>query len=161
MSEKYKCKSTNDCLLLQIQEVKMHCRFQAAIYLLFLVRLVLVDRVGNMFPQGRQVLPNLMAYYGWQVPIANGSFEDYLLKKKNIKNVLKKEGLWENMIILSCFFPFPFSLQTRSNSVFSGKAAISLRNGHHAESWKSSKQQSLQERSEKIKVILTTKTFRS
>lgn len=40
---------------------------------------------------------------------------------------------------------------TQANSVFSGKAAVSLRNGHHAESWKSSKQQSLQERSEKIK----------
>ncbi|XP_076585657.1 zinc transporter ZIP13 [Chaetodon auriga] len=40
---------------------------------------------------------------------------------------------------------------TQSNSVFSGKAVVSLRNGHHAESWKSSKQQSLQERSEKIK----------
>ncbi|XP_026176131.1 zinc transporter ZIP13 isoform X2 [Mastacembelus armatus] len=43
------------------------------------------------------------------------------------------------------------SAQTQSNSVFSGKAVVSLRNGHHAESCKSSKQQSLQERSEKIK----------
>ncbi|XP_047437478.1 zinc transporter ZIP13 isoform X2 [Mugil cephalus] len=40
---------------------------------------------------------------------------------------------------------------TQANSVLGGKAAVSLRNGHHAESWKSSKQQSLQERSEKIK----------
>ncbi|XP_026234671.1 zinc transporter ZIP13 [Anabas testudineus] len=40
---------------------------------------------------------------------------------------------------------------THSNSVFSGKAGLPLKNGHHAESWKSSKQQSLQERSEKIK----------
>lgn len=39
----------------------------------------------------------------------------------------------------------------QSNSVFTEKAVASLRNGHHAESWKSSKQQSLQERSEKIK----------
>ncbi|XP_069553773.1 zinc transporter ZIP13 isoform X1 [Brachyistius frenatus] len=44
-----------------------------------------------------------------------------------------------------------FNSATQSNSVFSGKAAVSLRNGHHAESWKSSKQQSLQKRSEKIK----------
>ncbi|KAM9366915.1 zinc transporter ZIP13 [Symphorus nematophorus] len=43
-----------------------------------------------------------------------------------------------------------FNSATQSNSVFSGKP-VSLRNGHHAESWKSSKQQSLQERSEKIK----------
>ncbi|XP_067352410.1 zinc transporter ZIP13 isoform X2 [Channa argus] len=43
------------------------------------------------------------------------------------------------------------NLATQSNSVFSGKTAVSIRNGHHAESWKSSKQQSLQERSEKIK----------
>ncbi|XP_029001058.1 zinc transporter ZIP13 [Betta splendens] len=43
-----------------------------------------------------------------------------------------------------------FNSATHSNSVFSGKAAIE-RNGHHAESWKSSKPQSLQERSEKIK----------
>ncbi|XP_058485565.1 zinc transporter ZIP13 [Solea solea] len=40
---------------------------------------------------------------------------------------------------------------TQSNSVFSEKAAVSRRNGHCAESWKSSKQQSLQERSAKIK----------
>lgn len=40
---------------------------------------------------------------------------------------------------------------TQSNSVFNEKEVVSLRNGHHAESWKSSKQQSLQERSEKIK----------
>ncbi|XP_056269075.1 zinc transporter ZIP13 [Pseudoliparis swirei] len=39
---------------------------------------------------------------------------------------------------------------SESISVFSGKASASLKNGHHAESWKSSKQ-SLQERSEKIK----------
>uniref|UniRef100_A0A8C6S779 Zinc transporter ZIP13 n=1 Tax=Neogobius melanostomus TaxID=47308 RepID=A0A8C6S779_9GOBI len=36
-------------------------------------------------------------------------------------------------------------------SVFSGKTEVSLQNGHHTESWKSSKQQSLQETSEKIK----------
>ncbi|XP_054469172.1 zinc transporter ZIP13 [Anoplopoma fimbria] len=41
---------------------------------------------------------------------------------------------------------------SQSISAFSGKAAASLKNGHHAESWKSSKQQSLQERSEKIKI---------
>ncbi|XP_074472104.1 zinc transporter ZIP13 [Sebastes fasciatus] len=40
---------------------------------------------------------------------------------------------------------------SQSISAFSGKAVASLKNGHHAESWKSSKQQSLQERSEKIK----------
>ncbi|KAM7406047.1 hypothetical protein PAMP_000451 [Pampus punctatissimus] len=40
---------------------------------------------------------------------------------------------------------------TQSNSVFSGKSVLSLSNGHHAEAWKSSKQQSLPERSEKIK----------
>ncbi|XP_070689267.1 zinc transporter ZIP13 isoform X2 [Pempheris klunzingeri] len=44
-----------------------------------------------------------------------------------------------------------FNSATQSNSVFSGKAVLSLTNGHHAESWKSSKQLSLQERSEKIK----------
>lgn len=44
-----------------------------------------------------------------------------------------------------------FNSATQSNSVFTEKAVASLRNGHHAESWKSSKQQSLQERSEKIK----------
>nr|XP_020462454.1 zinc transporter ZIP13 isoform X1 [Monopterus albus]XP_020462471.1 zinc transporter ZIP13 isoform X1 [Monopterus albus] len=43
------------------------------------------------------------------------------------------------------------SAQTQSNSVFSGKTVLSLRNGLHAESWKSSRQQSLQEKSEKIK----------
>uniref|UniRef100_A0A3Q3XHU9 Zinc transporter ZIP13 n=1 Tax=Mola mola TaxID=94237 RepID=A0A3Q3XHU9_MOLML len=37
------------------------------------------------------------------------------------------------------------------NSVLSGKADVSCKNGHHAESWKSSKQQSLHESSEKIK----------
>lgn len=45
-----------------------------------------------------------------------------------------------------------FNSATQPNSVFSGKAVVSLSNGHHAESWKSSKQQSLQERSEKIKM---------
>ncbi|XP_049922059.1 LOW QUALITY PROTEIN: zinc transporter ZIP13 [Epinephelus moara] len=45
-----------------------------------------------------------------------------------------------------------FNSASQSNSAFSGKAVASLRNGHHAESWKSSKQQSLQERSEKIKI---------
>lgn len=40
---------------------------------------------------------------------------------------------------------------SQSISAFSGKASASVRNGHHAEAWKSSKQQSLQERSEKIK----------
>ncbi|XP_070760279.1 zinc transporter ZIP13 [Enoplosus armatus] len=44
-----------------------------------------------------------------------------------------------------------FNSATQSDSVFSGNAVASLRNGHHADSWKSSKQQSLQERSEKIK----------
>ncbi|KAM9409028.1 zinc transporter ZIP13 [Pholidichthys leucotaenia] len=44
-----------------------------------------------------------------------------------------------------------FNSAMQPNSVFSGKAVVSLRNGLHAESWKSSKQQSLQERSEKIK----------
>ncbi|KAK5874063.1 hypothetical protein PBY51_019043 [Eleginops maclovinus] len=38
-----------------------------------------------------------------------------------------------------------------SDAAPSGKAVASLRNGHHADSWKSSKQQSLQERSDKIK----------
>ncbi|XP_034536430.1 zinc transporter ZIP13 [Notolabrus celidotus] len=40
---------------------------------------------------------------------------------------------------------------TQTNATVSGKPVVSLRNGHHAESWKSSKQQSRQERSEKIK----------
>ncbi|XP_078103531.1 zinc transporter ZIP13 [Sander vitreus] len=40
----------------------------------------------------------------------------------------------------------------QSNSAFSGKAVATLKTVHHAESWKSSKQQSLQERSEKIKI---------
>lgn len=67
----------------------------------------------------------------------------------------------DNVLIFHHFFFFLFAPQTESNSVFSGKAAVSLRNGLHAESWKSSKQPSLQERSEKIKVMLTTKTFSS
>ncbi|XP_072236810.1 zinc transporter ZIP13 [Leuresthes tenuis] len=45
-----------------------------------------------------------------------------------------------------------FNLSTQSSSAFSGKAVASLNNGHHTESWKSSKQQSLQDRSEKIKI---------
>uniref|UniRef100_A0A8D3BIX9 Zinc transporter ZIP13 n=1 Tax=Scophthalmus maximus TaxID=52904 RepID=A0A8D3BIX9_SCOMX len=45
-----------------------------------------------------------------------------------------------------------FNCPAPSNSVFSEKAVVSLKNGHHAESWKSSKQQSVQGRSEKIKV---------
>ncbi|XP_030269855.1 zinc transporter ZIP13 [Sparus aurata] len=44
-----------------------------------------------------------------------------------------------------------FNSAMQSNSVFSAKAMTSLTNGHHAESWKSSKQQTLPERSEKIK----------
>ncbi|XP_029937147.1 zinc transporter ZIP13 isoform X1 [Myripristis murdjan] len=45
-----------------------------------------------------------------------------------------------------------FNSTTMSSAVFSGKAVESLKNGHHAESWKSSKPQiSLQEGSEKIK----------
>ncbi|KAM3625012.1 uncharacterized protein V6R79_005593 [Siganus canaliculatus] len=43
------------------------------------------------------------------------------------------------------------NFNSASNSVFSGKAVASLKNGHHAESWKSTKQQNLPERSEKIK----------
>lgn len=52
---------------------------------------------------------------------------------------------------VSIFFLLP--PQTQPNSVLSGKADVSCKNGHHAESWKSSKQQSLHESSEKIKVI--------
>ncbi|KAM4593525.1 zinc transporter ZIP13 isoform 1-T2 [Odontesthes bonariensis] len=44
-----------------------------------------------------------------------------------------------------------FNLSTQSSSTFSGKGVTSLKNGHHTESWKSSKQ-SLQDRSEKIKI---------
>ncbi|XP_074523117.1 zinc transporter ZIP13 [Halichoeres trimaculatus] len=44
-----------------------------------------------------------------------------------------------------------FNTPTQTNAALSGKPVVSLGNGHHAESWKSSKQQSLQERSEKIK----------
>nr|XP_046245140.1 LOW QUALITY PROTEIN: zinc transporter ZIP13 [Scatophagus argus] len=44
-----------------------------------------------------------------------------------------------------------FNSATHSNSVFTGKPVVSLINGHHAESWKSSKQQNLQEGSGKIK----------
>lgn len=51
-----------------------------------------------------------------------------------------------------CSSFLPYTPQAQSNSVLSGKAEVSLRNGHHAESWKSTKQQSLNERSEKIKV---------
>lgn len=61
------------------------------------------------------------------------------------------------MFIFALFF-FLFPSQ-RSEAASHGKAAASLRNGHPAESWKSSKHQSLQGRSEKIKVLLTTKTF--
>lgn len=39
----------------------------------------------------------------------------------------------------------------QSIPVFCGKTEVSLQNGHHTESWKSSKQRSLQETSEKIK----------
>lgn len=61
-------------------------------------------------------------------------------------------------ILVLFLFPF-FPPQTPSNSVFGEKAVASLRNGHHAESWKSSKQQSLPERSEKIKVKLTNRNM--
>ncbi|XP_017295831.1 zinc transporter ZIP13 isoform X2 [Kryptolebias marmoratus] len=44
-----------------------------------------------------------------------------------------------------------FNLSMQSNSAFCVKAEASLKNGHCAESWKSSEQQSLQDRAEKIK----------
>ncbi|XP_061598235.1 zinc transporter ZIP13 isoform X2 [Cololabis saira] len=44
-----------------------------------------------------------------------------------------------------------FNLSTRSDSAVSGKTVASLRNGHHAEPQRASKQHSLQCRSEKIK----------
>ena len=49
------------------------------------------------------------------------------------------------------FFFFPPQAPPYS-SVLSGKTEVLLQNGHHADSWKPSKQQSLQERSEKIRV---------
>lgn len=42
------------------------------------------------------------------------------------------------------------------SSVLNGKTEVLLQNGHHADSWRSSKQQSLQERSEKIRVKTRT-----
>lgn len=57
--------------------------------------------------------------------------------------------------------PPPPPPQTEANSVLSEKAEVSLKNGHHAESWKSSKQQSMHERSEKIKVMQKTQTISS
>ncbi|KAJ0056605.1 hypothetical protein NL108_010538, partial [Boleophthalmus pectinirostris] len=46
---------------------------------------------------------------------------------------------------------FEFQLCKQSISVFSGKTEVSLQNGHHTESWKSSKQLSLQQTPQKIK----------
>ncbi|CAJ1049766.1 zinc transporter ZIP13 isoform X3 [Xyrichtys novacula] len=45
-----------------------------------------------------------------------------------------------------------FNTHTQTNAALSGKPVVSLGNGLHAESWKSSKQPSLQERSDKIKM---------
>lgn len=86
------------------------------------------------------------------------------------QNHYMTQGLWVIIGLLSFLFlekmfpdqdscedPVPpsglcFNSTTSSSSVFSGKAVESLKNGHHAESWKSSKPQiSLQEGSNKIK----------
>lgn len=85
-------------------------------------------------------------------------------------NHYTKQGLWVIVgllafLILEKMFPdqdskedpttesdLNFNTHTQANAALSGKPVKSLRNGHHAEPWKSSKQQeSLQERSEKIK----------
>uniref|UniRef100_A0A665WR01 Zinc transporter ZIP13 n=2 Tax=Echeneis naucrates TaxID=173247 RepID=A0A665WR01_ECHNA len=86
------------------------------------------------------------------------------------QNHYKTQGLWVIVgllafLLLEKIFPDQDSHEdptsksdlncnsaTQSISFFSEKAVASLRNGHHAESWKSSKQQSLQKRSEKIKI---------
>ncbi|MEQ2186285.1 hypothetical protein GOODEAATRI_027064, partial [Goodea atripinnis] len=55
---------------------------------------------------------------------------------------------------LTCTVKVKLCFSPQSNSAFSIKAETqkrTLRNGHHAESWKSFKQQSLQDSSEKIK----------
>ena len=80
----------------------------------------------------------------------------YRLFIKMMMIVMWKRGRTQS--VHCSFVLLPSSLQAQSNSVFGEKAVVSLRNGHHAESWKSSKQQSLQERSGKIKVMLKTKT---
>lgn len=75
------------------------------------------------------------------------------------------QGLWViggllAFLLLEKMFPDEDSLTPHSDlnfnskqsvPVFSGKTEVSLQNGHHTESWKSSKQRSLQETSEKIK----------
>ncbi|XP_026176132.1 zinc transporter ZIP13 isoform X3 [Mastacembelus armatus] len=107
--------------------------------------------LGDVF---LHLLPEAWALYGYSA----GKKRHYMI-----------QGLWViagllAFLVLEKMFPdedchenptsksdLNFNSATQSNSVFSGKAVVSLRNGHHAESCKSSKQQSLQERSEKIK----------
>lgn len=85
----------------------------------------------------------------------------FLVRLRGVNGILLVAAVTVVHVQTMCSSFLPYSPQTQSNSVLSGKAEVSLRNGHHAESWKSSKQQSLNERSEKIKVMLTTKTFSS
>nr|XP_029132921.1 zinc transporter ZIP13 isoform X2 [Labrus bergylta] len=84
------------------------------------------------------------------------------------QNHYKTQGLWVIVgllafLLLEKLFPdqdsqedptsqsdLNFNTPTQTNAALSGKPVVTLRNGHHAESWKSSKQQE-QERSEKIK----------
>lgn len=51
---------------------------------------------------------------------------------------------------------FPTPQAPPYSSVLSGKSEVLRQNGHHADSWKPSKQQSLQEGSEKIRVKTST-----
>uniref|UniRef100_A0A3B4A568 Zinc transporter ZIP13 n=1 Tax=Periophthalmus magnuspinnatus TaxID=409849 RepID=A0A3B4A568_9GOBI len=71
------------------------------------------------------------------------------------QNHYKTQGLWViagllAFLLLEKMFPDEDGHEgATSISVFSGKTEVSLQNGHHAESWKSSKQ--LQQTSQKIK----------
>ncbi|XP_041642801.1 zinc transporter ZIP13 [Cheilinus undulatus] len=86
------------------------------------------------------------------------------------QNHYTKQGLWVIVGLLAFLFlekMFPdqdnqedptsesdlnFNTPTQANAALSGKPVVTLGNGHHAESWKSSKQQeSRQQKSEKIK----------
>lgn len=60
------------------------------------------------------------------------------------------------MMGMECFFFFFPPQAPPYSSVLSGKTEVSLQNGRRADSWKSSKQQSPQERSEKIRVKAAT-----
>ncbi|XP_040055059.2 zinc transporter ZIP13 isoform X2 [Gasterosteus aculeatus] len=92
----------------------------------------------------------------WELSRSSGKHNHYMT-----------QGLWViggllAFLLLEKMFPdkdshedLPSDSDLNSNSAsisaFSGKPSASLRNGHHAESWKSPQHQSLQERSQKIK----------